>query len=745
MSTNALQRLDVVVRRLGAYDRITIKGVVYSRAEEIVGGYALTRTDDREIEVFTHEQIHRFHLEDNMVVDSEYFRFRHTYTGDARYVDVTSVDVLHPSKRACVLRKLLVVGEIEKRVAADEKILTETALQPILNAMFEENSVYRKEIDALAKSRLLPGSASLARVSNADLARQGEDVDKFVMAPSARAALEWHRKFRASGRNVLVLAGNYECVGAKRMVLHPDTQRHVDRALQVREFSGPLMVRYDAMVVGINVENKQIEKENEARQKAGEDLKPLIATPSRYVFKREARKLSAFQNAICSHGVTNAVRRFTSLGSGLDIRGIGERVEMDGWECNLKVILEHAGLFDALSPKARGEAARIKVWAVYAIDCASRVILGVAFSIRSHADAVLNARSQIGIDKTHIARAAGCQSSWQQLTGVQCLVADNGKEFTASTVLAAEAALAEGAKVSTPAAMPQMKGTCESFFKRNVMKFQGLPGWTEMRQRLNKDFKPEEHAQLVLAELVRFMIRDIVDVYHNTPHRGLGGSSPALAWEALYEKRNVHPPASPSRRRVAFGTRIERVIGRHGITVLGNDYQSEAIQKLFQARGNITVQVALDRWDLGAISVCINNEFCVARPRRNLNLRGVSVEALLEARRVLRAKYAAEVKLTEHIVNDALAHAQALFAQTAYRATVVLRPLTDVQLDAMERGLGMSLAIEGDDTVPAEALHRTFLIAAESFPAGELNGQETPDTAPAPVREPTKTSRFVKE
>ncbi len=60
MSTNALQRLGVVVRRLGAYDRITIKGVVYSRAEEIVGGYALTRTDDREeIEVFTHEQIHR--------------------------------------------------------------------------------------------------------------------------------------------------------------------------------------------------------------------------------------------------------------------------------------------------------------------------------------------------------------------------------------------------------------------------------------------------------------------------------------------------------------------------------------------------------------------------------------------------------------------------------------------------------------------------------------------------------------
>ncbi len=206
------------------------------------------------------------------------------------------MDVLHPTKRAGVLRKLLVVGEIQRRVAAGEKILTEAALQPILDAMFEEAASSARN-SRLSQSRAFcRGSAALARTSNADLARQGETTDKFLMAPSARAALEWHRKFRASGRNVLVLAGNYECVGAKRMVLHPDTQRHVDRALQVREFSGR-SCRYDAMVVGINVENKQIEKENEARQKAGEDLKPLIATPSRYVFKREARKLSAFQNA----------------------------------------------------------------------------------------------------------------------------------------------------------------------------------------------------------------------------------------------------------------------------------------------------------------------------------------------------------------------------------------------------------------------------------------------------------------
>ncbi|MBY0363382.1 MAG: Mu transposase C-terminal domain-containing protein, partial [Phreatobacter sp.] len=695
--------------------------------------------------LFSHEQIHRFHLEDNLTIDPDYYRFRHTYAGDPRYVDVTSVDVLHPTKRANVLRKLLVVREIERRVAEREVILNEAALTPVLKSMFDEDGVHRKELNALAKSRLLPGAKVLASASTADLARQGaDDDDKFFLSPSARAALEWHRKFRASGRNVLVLAGNYAAVGAKCKAVDPRVQKHIDAALKVSEFSGTRRNRYDGMSQSINKENQEIEALNKERLAAGQEPLALLEVPTFHVFKREARKLTAFENAICSYGVTNAVRKFTALGSGLDIRGIGERVEMDGWHGNLKTILELADLFDVLSLKARGEADRLNIWLIDAIDCGSRVVLGRAFSVRSNADAVLNARAQIGIDKTAIARSVGCKSSWHHLTGVQSLVADNGKEFTAVTVLAAEKALAEGAKVSTPAAMPQMKGTCESLFKRAAMKFRGTPGWSEMRQRLNKDFKAEEHAQLVLTELVALMINDTVDVYHHTPHRGLNGATPAAMWDALYEKRNIHPPASPSRRRVAFGIRLERTIGRHGVTVLGTDYQCEAIQKHFQKKGNVKVQVAVDRWDLGAVSVLIGTEFFVARPRRNINLRGVSIEALLEARRNLKARHDAKAKLTETIVNDALAHAQALFAQTAYRATVVLRPLTNVQLDALERGLGMSLAIEGDESLDPGALDRTFLIAAESFEAGGPPAVES-DVEPAAIRSPAKTSRFVKE
>jgi len=490
--------------------------------------------------------------------------------------------------------------------------------------------------------------------------------------------------------------------------------------------------------------NRLIEEQNKQRLEIGEELIPLLTVPTQYLFRREAKKLGAFRKMICLKGLPAANRAFTALGAGLDTRALGERVEMGCWECNLKVILEYAELFDLLSPAARREAERLKVWLVFAIDCASRVVLGIAFSLSSNVDAVLNARAQIGMDKTGIAQSVGCRSPWNHRTGVQLLVADNGNEFTPVVVVTAEGALGESAKAATPAAMPQMKGTCERLFARCAARFQGTPGWTEFRQRLNKDFKPEKHAQLVLDEMVQLLIRFTVDVYHNSAHRGLGGQCPAEAWDELYQKRNIHPVASPSRRRVAFGISVSRVVGRHGVTVLGIDYQGEAIQTHFRDAGNVKVDVFVDPKDLSAVSVRIGEEFHVARPRRNVQLHGVSVEALIEARRTLRAKYAADLKLRESIVNDALEAARALFARTAYRATVVIKPLDGPRLDAEEQKLGIALQIEADASAEPGTPDRTFGVELEAFPVNA----ETPDQAPQKSaksgRAPRAGTRFGK-
>ncbi len=374
-------------------------------------------------------------------------------------MDVTSIDVLAPVKRFEVRRRLLIVLEVEGRVAAGQRILSEAALQPILDELFKEGTQFRKQLDGFAKARDR-ATNGVPTASNADLARiiDAQDNDRYKEPPAARTVLQWFRRWRVSGRNVLVLAGDYSRVGAKKINLHPKVQQHVDNALSVNEFAETLAIRYENAKLAILADNSLIEEENKRRLEVGAELLPLLEVPTQYLFRREAKKLGAFRKMICSKGLPAATRAFTALGAGLDVRAIGERVEMDCWECNLKVILEHAELFDLLSPAGQRAAERLKVWLVFAIDCASRVVLGIAFSLSSNVDAVLNARAQIGMDKTGIALSAGCRTPWNHRTGVQLLVADNGKEFTSTSVVTAEAALGEAAKAATPAAMPQMKG-----------------------------------------------------------------------------------------------------------------------------------------------------------------------------------------------------------------------------------------------------------------------------------------------
>ncbi len=152
----------------------------------------------------------------------------------------------------------------------------------------------------------------------------------------------------------------------------------------------------------------------------------------------------------------------------------------------------------------------------------------------------------------------------------------------------------------------------------------------------------------------------------------------------------------------------------------------------------------MDPKDLGAVSVRIGREFHVARPRRNVQLQGVSMDALIEARRTLRAKYTAGLKLRESIVNDALASAQALFARTAYRATVVLKPIDGSRLDAEEHKLGIALQIEADESADPGSPDHTFGVELEAFPVDAGTPDPAPQTTTTGGRAPRSGTRFGK-
>ena len=70
-------------------------------------------------------------------------------------------------------------------------------------------------------------------------------------------------------------------------------------------------------------------------------------------------------------------------------------------------------------------------------------------------------------------------------------------------------------------------------------------------------------------DLCEALVRWVVDIYHNQPHEGLDGETPARCWRRLVAIHGVSPEPALRSRRLAFGTRMQRVAGKAGIVVCG--------------------------------------------------------------------------------------------------------------------------------------------------------------------------------
>lgn len=744
MTANSAHNNDVFVRKLGKHDRITICGRHYRSPQQRNDGYVLLRQHDFQPEFFTHEDLDAHFSADRLSIDVEFHL--DAYKSDDGPAEAISVDVLSPKGRAAALRRLAIAGHIDQRVKKGDIILREETLQPVLDELFKDR-IFRTEMRDLAAGVPKEDAEQKATASTAEIGRGPKSKpdfhERFMSPPCARSALAWYRQFVRAGRKAIVLAGDYSTVGKKAQSLSPTVIGLIEKVSQVYEFEGTIVGAHKRLKAEVYKHNQWLKQENASRQLRGASALPPEKAPSIKIF-RKAIKLAGgpFAEEVRKRGIVAAERRNRPLGTGLIVNTIGERVEMDTWECNLKIILEYAPLFDLLSPAKQKALERVKVWLAIAFDCASKNVLGVAFSMTSKADAVLRARAMIGVDKTDIARSAGAQCAWTQCTGVYQLISDNGKEFQSVAVIHAEEMLRESTKGATPAARPEFKGMCERLFRTIADRYRGQPGFTEKRQRLNPDFDPAAHAQLVLDELVKLLIRYILDEYHNSNHRGLFQQTPAMAW-AEKSKRGCHSPAPASRRRVAFGVRIDRKLGRHGVTLLGIDYQSAELQDHFRKHGDGKVRIHVDPLNLGGVTVQLGGVFYTAKPRRQLRLEGVTAEALAEAQRQLRLRLKDELTATEGIVNASISNSMALFAGTAYRATIALKGWSAGELLVREKALGTPLRIIESASTSAGAVDRSNGLAIETFPVGgdSAAGHEVPQPNVAnPSTEKTEAS-----
>lgn len=444
--------------------------------------------------------------------------------------------------------------------------------------------------------------------------------------------------------------------------------------------------------------------ENATRRAQG---RPELVRPCKETVRQAILALDPFHCDVARRGLEYAKRKHAPIATGLNLTRPLERVELDTWKVDLVTLMTDSGLLHFMSDEDKAQlgltGGKKRWWLTVAMCATTRCILAMRLSRTPSAQATIQTLDMMMQDKGVWSDAVGSLSTWHMRGHTPWLYADCGAEYISYDVRVA----AEDLGVSlehAPGGHPEMRGRIERFFKTMSVKLmQRLTGRTFGNVIERGDYDSKARAALTVDDLCAALIRWVVDVYHRTPHAGLDGETPGNCWDRLTEKYGVAPAADLRRRRLAFGTRMTRVVGEDGITILGVRYHSEALARLMLRRRNREVNVRWYSEDLGALAVEVDGEW-IEVPSVLRRYDGVRAQTYLAALRALQARYKFEAALQESVVFQAIADIEAINGDAMRRIRLVVDHWDLERLGREERNLYIGFRVEPDaDTGPRVA------------------------------------------
>ena len=429
---------------------------------------------------------------------------------------------------------------------------------------------------------------------------------------------------------------------------------------------------------------------NRSRAMVGD---PALAVPSARTIRRRIMALDAFEVVARRKGHDAARRQFAIHENGAQARYPMERIEMDEWNVDVISLFGKAGALDALDRRDRAKFEIGRRWIYVAIDCATRCVVSFTLVAKPSGEEAVRALSLIPKDKTPIAHAAACRSAWDYGGGIGSIVTDQGSAFTSVEFRTAVCDLF-GTYEAPPAGIPKLRGTIERIFGTfGAQLAPYLIGRTFSNPQARGDYPSELWAALTDDELAEIFVSFIVDIYHNTPHSGLQGETPANAWKRLKAEQGVTPPPDSNAQRVVFGIPLERKIERHGVSVYGINYSCPALQTAL-LRGHVRkVSVRVDPHDISYISVCVNGEWCVARAVSEA-VGGLSLADWKEITFNLRDRHQRDASLTEEIIWAARKRIVDIDRKARELARVLPDRTTAKDIERLEEGQFLGLQIK---------------------------------------------------
>ena len=514
--------------------------------------------------------------------------------------------------------------------------------------------------------------------------------------PCARTLLQWVRMYEAAGRTPIIFL----------------------RKRRLSQSSRKLMAEAERLltqcVVGYLDRNEpsqqqiiQDVKDRFAEARAGriETGKPRLPIPSDRTVRRRIKALDPFEVVAQRKGIEAARRKFGFYEEGLPANYPLQRVEMDEWQIDISSLLGESGALDCLRPEDRAKFEVGRRWIYVAIDCATRCILGFRIVATPNAEDAIRTLNLITQDKTPIAEAAGCESRWDQAGGIGVLVTDQGSAFAAEVFRMAVADL--GATYEAPpAGVPKLRARIERLFRTFGQQLAPmLIGRTFGNPVERGDYPSEQWASLTDDELAEIFTLFIVDIYHNTPHAGLMGETPANAWKRLSAEQGVTPPPDANHRRAVFGIPLSRKLDRHGLRVFGINYTCPKLQEALLRGAGGELPVRVDPEDLTHISVCLGHEWHSAQAVSQA-VYGLSLSEWQAIVRDLRTRFKEQAGLSEDTIREARRKIRAIDARARQLRRIQPQHLTAEVLNRLENRLFLGLRTGPEGSAASGDLER---------------------------------------
>ncbi|PYE92701.1 integrase-like protein [Rhizobium sp. PP-F2F-G38] len=416
-----------------------------------------------------------------------------------------------------------------------------------------------------------------------------------------------------------------------------------------------------------------------------EPNKPKLLAPSFKVMRRMINELGAYHVCCGRKGRAKADMKFGLSKGGFGFFRPGERVDIDEKLIDLMILLQYAHVWDTLTDEEKEAVKRIRVWVVVAIDLATRYILAMKFCTAPNSQTTVDVIRMMMEDKRELSEHVGAISSWIGRCRPEMVYTDVGSGLVNDDV-ADIMVECEIDHTRPEAGQPQARGHVESSFRthrRIVRHFQGRT-FKDIVER--GDYDSVAAASLPLDRFEKHYVRAILDVYHNTPHEGLGGETPHNAWVRQTQIHKVRPFIEPDIMRHIFGLQFERTLDGDGLRYLHVSYHSPILAEMLAKHGQIVVPIRVNLADMSSISFQKDGFWYVADNTIDLAPKISSAE-WMEVLHMATTKFKESTALTLDVLYIALNELREAGTAAALNNPLGLRVISRESINDFERGL----------------------------------------------------------